>query len=215
MTGGRDMDAGFPDPPADLLPADDPRSTAPPAATTPPADTARPTKTAPQAGTAPPAGTARPTETTPQVSAAPPTDAGRPGGVPARDVSPAFRAALAADPAQLSPTREALRAWLTTLGAGETDVEVALVAVGEACANAIEHGYRFAAGSTVLVRGRLRGDRLEIEVSDTGGWREPGPDGGNRGRGKLIMTRLMDEARIDGTPEGTTVRLVKHLSSLG
>ncbi|SCG44145.1 ATP-binding protein [Micromonospora rifamycinica] len=179
MTGGRDRDAGFPDPPAD------------------------PHRTTPRAGTAPPAGT------TPPAGAVPPNDTVDP------DAPPAFRAALAADPAQLSPTREALRAWLTTLGAGEADVEVALIAVGEACANAIEHGYRFAAGSTVLVRGRLRGDRLEIEVSDTGGWRGPRPDGGDRGRGELIMTRLMDEARIDGTPEGTTVRLVKHLADLG
>ncbi|WP_329009485.1 ATP-binding protein [Micromonospora rifamycinica] len=203
MTGGRDRDAGFPDPPAGLLPADDPRATAPPAGT------------APLTGTAPLAGTAQSTETAPQASSASSTDTGRPGGVPARDEPPAFRAALAADPTQLSPTREALRAWLTTLGAGEADVEVALIAVGEACANAIEHGYRFAVGSTVLVRGRLRGDRLEIEVSDSGGWRGPRPDGGDRGRGELIMTRLMDEARIDGTPEGTTVRLVKHLADLG
>lgn len=86
-----------------------------------------------------------------------------------------------------------------------------LIAVGEACANAIEHGYRFAAGSTVRVQARLHGDRLEIEVSDTGGWREAPSDDRDRGRGQLIMMRLMDEARIDGTAAGTTVRLVKHL----
>ncbi|WFE97888.1 ATP-binding protein [Micromonospora sp. WMMD987] len=190
MTGGRDRDAGLPDRPAHL-PAAHPHGTAPPA------------DTAPHARTTPPAGTALP------------ADAAPPNGAVDRHAPPLFRAALAADPARLSPTREALRAWLTTLGAGEADVEVVLSAVGEACANAIEHGYRFAVGSTVLVRGRLRGDRLEIEVSDSGGWRDPRPDGGNRGRGGLIMTRLMDEARIDGTPEGTTVRLVKRLSGLG
>ncbi|MEH0841053.1 SpoIIE family protein phosphatase [Micromonospora sp. CPCC 205711] len=123
-----------------------------------------------------------------------------------------FHAALAADPAQLSPTREALRAWLTGLGAGESDVEAVLIAVGEACANAIEHGYRFAPGATTTVRGRLRADRLEIEVTDTGGWRESHSEGTERGRGRLIMARLMDQTRIDGTPEGTTVRLVKRLS---
>ncbi|MEH0819816.1 MULTISPECIES: SpoIIE family protein phosphatase [unclassified Micromonospora] len=123
-----------------------------------------------------------------------------------------FHTALAAEPAQLSPTREALRAWLTGLGVGESDIEAVLIAIGEACANAIEHGYRFAPGATVTVRGRLRAGRLEIEVADTGGWREAGAEDGERGRGRLIMARLMDEASIDGTPEGTVVRLAKRLS---
>ncbi|MGB2567143.1 SpoIIE family protein phosphatase [Micromonospora citrea] len=123
-----------------------------------------------------------------------------------------FHAALAADPAQLHPTREALRAWLVGLGVGESDVEAALIAAGEACANAIEHGYRFAPDATVTVRGHLRADRLEIEVADTGGWREASSEGTERGRGRLIMARLMDEAEIDGTPQGTVVRLVKRLS---
>ncbi|WP_245718947.1 ATP-binding protein [Micromonospora rhizosphaerae] len=34
----------------------------------------------------------------------------------------------------------------------------------------------------------------------------------DRGRGRLIMARLLDEATIDGTPEGTTVHLVKRVS---
>ncbi|MEU4714461.1 ATP-binding protein [Micromonospora purpureochromogenes] len=62
------------------------------------------------------------------------------------------------------------------------------------------------------MRGRLRAGRLEVEVADTGGWREAGADDGERGRGRLIMARLMDEAVIDGTPHGTVVRLVKRLS---
>ncbi|MER6592749.1 hypothetical protein ABT214_13010 [Micromonospora purpureochromogenes] len=64
------------------------------------------------------------------------------------------------------------------------------------------------------MRGRLRAGRLEVEVADSGGWREVGVDGGERGRGRsrLIMARLMDEAVIDGTPHGTVVRLVKRLS---
>ena len=123
-----------------------------------------------------------------------------------------FAAALTADPAQLAPTREALTGWLTGLGIGEPDMDAVLIAVGEACANAIEHGYRFAPGATVTVRGRLRADRLEVVVSDTGGWREA-PDGDtDRGRGRLIMSRLMDQASIDGSADGTTVRLVKWVT---
>ncbi|MFI9639844.1 ATP-binding protein [Micromonospora sp. NPDC051925] len=164
MTGGREADAGFPDPVTVLPPAGDPTSVATPV------------------------------------------------GFAVRYAPGAFRAVLAADPAQLSPAREALRAWLVGLGVGEEVVEVVLIAVGEACANAIEHGYRFASLATVTVQARLHADRLEIEVSDTGGWREAPSDGWDRGRGRLIMARLMDEARIDGTPDGTTVRLVKRLT---
>jgi hypothetical protein len=80
------------------------------------------------------------------------------------------------------------------------------------CANAIEHGYRFAPGAITTPRAELRDDRPEIEVRDHGGWRASDPDGGtDRGRGRLIMARVMDEATIFGTSEGTTVRMVKRL----
>ncbi|MCX4390636.1 SpoIIE family protein phosphatase [Micromonospora peucetia] len=123
-----------------------------------------------------------------------------------------FAAALTADPGQLAPTREALRQWLAGLGIGEVDVDAVLIATGEACANAIEHGYRLAPDASVTVRGRLRADRLEVVVSDTGGWREATPDDSERGRGRLIMARLMDEATVDGNADGTTVRLAKRVS---
>ncbi|WP_245855020.1 ATP-binding protein [Micromonospora wenchangensis] len=184
MAGGRDVGADRPEPVAGSRPADDPTGTALRAGTPqPPADPAAQADPAARAGT------------------------GGEGGAPS-----AFRTALAADPAQLSPAREALRAWLTGAGVEEADVEVVLIAVGEACANAIEHGYRFAPGASVTVSARLRAGRLEVEIRDTGGWREGPSQGGDRGRGRLIMARLMDEAQLDGTPDGTTVRLVKHLS---
>ncbi|MEV1132225.1 SpoIIE family protein phosphatase [Agromyces sp. NPDC049794] len=127
-----------------------------------------------------------------------------------------FAAALTADPVQLAPTREALRRWLAGLGIADPDADAVLIAAGEACANAIEHGCRFAPGATVTVRGRLRADRLEVLVSDTGGWREAGdPADTDRGRGRFIMARLMDEATVDGTAEGTTVRLVKRVTGTG
>ncbi|MGK5676117.1 SpoIIE family protein phosphatase [Micromonospora sp. URMC 106] len=125
----------------------------------------------------------------------------------------AFATALTADPGQLAPARQALREWLGGLGIGAADVDAVLIAAGEACANAIEHGYRFAPGASVTVRGRLRADRLEVVVSDTGGWRETTPDDSDRGRGRLIMARLMDEATVDGSADGTTVRLVKRVSA--
>ncbi|MFE9689300.1 ATP-binding protein [Micromonospora sp. NPDC005806] len=142
---------------------------------------------------------------------------GRDGTTPAVDrPDPVLTLTVPADPGQLAPTRERLRGWLHAHGVDEWDVETVLIATGEACANAIEHGYRFASGGITILRAELRDDRLEIEVRDHGGWRDDaGDDGIDRGRGRLIMARVMDEAAITGTPEGTTVRMIKRLTSVG
>ncbi|MEU8315144.1 ATP-binding protein [Micromonospora sp. NPDC048169] len=129
------------------------------------------------------------------------------------DVGPVLTIDLPADPARLAAIRERLRGWLHAHGVSDWDVDTVLIATGEACANAIEHGYRFAAEGITTLRAELRGDRLEIEVRDRGGWRPAdGDETGDRGRGRLIMARVMDEATIVGTPEGTCVRLVKRLT---
>jgi PAS domain S-box-containing protein len=126
-----------------------------------------------------------------------------------------FSASVPADPARLAPMRERLRGWLDALGVDDWDAEAVLIATGEACANAIEHGYRFAPDAVTTLRAELRDGRLEIVVRDGGGWREDGVDADStdRGRGRMIMARVMDEATIVGTPEGTTVRLVKRLGT--
>ncbi|MEU3117055.1 ATP-binding protein [Micromonospora chalcea] len=132
------------------------------------------------------------------------------------DVGPVLTIELPADPGRLAATRERLRGWLHARGVSEWDVETVLIATGEACANAIEHGYRFAPEGITTLRAELRDDRLEIEVRDQGGWRPAdGDESGDRGRGRLIMARVMDEATIVGTPEGTCVRLVKRLTPGG
>ncbi|MET8908162.1 ATP-binding protein [Micromonospora sp. NPDC004551] len=135
-----------------------------------------------------------------------------PGDDPA-GTAPAFTVDLPADPARLAPTRERLRGWLRAHGVSEWDVETVLIAAGEACANAIEHGYRFAPEGITTLRAKLHDDHLVIEVRDRGGWRpDADADRAERGRGRMIMTRVMDEVSIAGTAEGTTVRLVKRLT---
>ncbi|WP_225853779.1 ATP-binding protein [Micromonospora sp. AMSO31t] len=135
-----------------------------------------------------------------------------PGDDPA-GTAPVFTVDLPADPARLAPTRERLRGWLHAHGVSDWDVETALIATGEACANAIEHGYRFTPEGITTLRAELRDDHLVIEVRDHGGWRaDARGDDTDRGRGRMIMTRVMDEVSIVGTAEGTTVRLVKRLT---
>jgi anti-sigma regulatory factor (Ser/Thr protein kinase) len=121
-----------------------------------------------------------------------------------------FHALLAADAAELGVARSALRAWLAAAGVGEDDAMAVLIAAGEACANAIEHGYGFTGDRSVELRASIVAGRLDLEIRDEGAWKVP-TDRGNRGRGRQLMERLMDRADIDGGPHGTLVRLRKEL----
>jgi anti-sigma regulatory factor (Ser/Thr protein kinase) len=98
---------------------------------------------------------------------------------------------------------------LADRGVPAADAEAALVAAGEAGANAIEHAYGFDRRASVEIAAVLHDRRLEIVVRDTGSWRIPQRSGGIRGRGHAIMKRLMDDAVVEAGPEGTTVHLVK------
>jgi PAS domain S-box-containing protein len=121
-----------------------------------------------------------------------------------------FRAVLAPDPAELAGARAALRDWLRTAGVPEDDAAAVLIAAGEACANAIEHGYGFSGDRSVELRASIVAGRLDLLIRDEGTWKVP-TDRGNRGRGRVLMERLMDRADIDSGPHGTLVRLRKEL----
>ena len=84
-----------------------------------------------------------------------------------------------------------------------------MLALSEACNNAIEHGYRDSPG-TIRVRLDHRGDALGIRVADDGSWRHP-VDDPTRGRGIVIMRGLMDVAEIVQKPHGTEVVLEQRL----
>ena len=121
----------------------------------------------------------------------------------------ALRIDLSAEPPLLRELRRRVRAWLTQRGLDESAREAAVLALSEACNNAIEHGYRNAPG-TIRVRLDHRGATLGIGVADDGSWREPVPDP-TRGRGIPIMRALMDEAEIVRRVHGTEVVLEQRL----
>jgi serine/threonine-protein kinase RsbW len=116
---------------------------------------------------------------------------------------------LPAVPTRLAGARAQLRQWLTETGINAEVIGRVLVAVGEACANAIEHGYRLDPAGEVTVEAVYLGGTLTITVSDTGTWRSPesAPDLG-RGHGMDIIAQFMDEVSVTSTGQGTSVVMV-------
>jgi anti-sigma regulatory factor (Ser/Thr protein kinase) len=86
-----------------------------------------------------------------------------------------------------------------------------VLALGEACTNAVEHGSR---GSEpwMEVSGRiLLGDVVRFSVRDFGHWHEDAGRGDDRGRGLLLIRRLVDNVAIHRYPNGTEVILYHRL----
>jgi PAS domain S-box-containing protein len=110
-------------------------------------------------------------------------------------------------PEELAPARQALRTWSARVGLGRQAASNLLIAVGEACANAIEHAHRFD-GRRSLLSGWVEGEDVHVVVSDSGRWRPSGsnPDQ-NRGHGLRLIRGLVPGATVDSTEDGTTVRM--------
>jgi serine/threonine-protein kinase RsbW len=140
------------------------------------------------------------------------------------DQSRFVRKRIAADASSAAQTRAEFGNWLDrhfTLGAERfNDL---LLAVNEAIANAAEFAYIDAAQCGTMDISAdydAHSDTLAVTVNDRGRWRQtvPAPAASGRlcqvrGRGIPLMRALADEAIIDGTPHGTSVRLTwTHLT---
>ena len=105
-------------------------------------------------------------------------------------------------PTSLKPLRTAMRRWLARIRADRQPTADLLTAVGEACANAIEHAYG-PAGGIVSVHLEHRAPDVIAVIGDTGRWRPP--RGSFRGRGITLMHALSDEVEIEHADTGTQV----------
>jgi serine phosphatase RsbU (regulator of sigma subunit)/anti-sigma regulatory factor (Ser/Thr protein kinase) len=109
----------------------------------------------------------------------------------------------------LAELRRRVGIWLTLRGLNESRRDETVLALSEACNNAIEHGYRETEGT---IRIRLRHDRkvLQVVVDDDGTW-QPAHTDPMRGHGLLIMKDVMDRADVTHTRSGTRVALERLL----
>ncbi len=97
----------------------------------------------------------------------------------------------------------------TSEGLGDGEVAEIVLAVGEACNNAVEHAYAERPGD-LLVKAVDDAGTLRITVEDRGMWR-PETTSELRGRGITIMQTLMDAVTIESTAHGTRVLLERRV----
>jgi serine/threonine-protein kinase RsbW len=117
-----------------------------------------------------------------------------------------FSHSFPASTSELAGLRDRMRGWLEENGVSE-DVERSVVlAVSEAAANAVEHGYGCDGTGLVSVTARHERADLEITVRDEGEWREPRADT-DRGRGLAIIRAIVDEMWIGRTDGATVMRM--------
>jgi serine/threonine-protein kinase RsbW len=126
---------------------------------------------------------------------------------------------IPARPENLALARLALAGVGSAAGAGEAVIADLKVAVTEACTNAIQHAYSAGAGS-VVIRYRLAGDAVELEVEDDGTGFDPSDpaadadehDGG-QGMGLMIIRELADEVLVESDASGSRIAFARRLGS--
>jgi anti-sigma regulatory factor (Ser/Thr protein kinase) len=114
---------------------------------------------------------------------------------------------------QLGELRHQLSGWLHGAGVAEERVADIVLAVNEAVANSIEHGYQGRKPGKVRVNGENDGARVDLKIIDKGKWKPAATDPGVRGRGLLLIRAVSDWLELDCTPKGTTVSMSFSLSA--
>ena len=116
------------------------------------------------------------------------------------------------DPESVGAARQMVERFAYEAGGVAQDVADLVSAVGEALANAAEHGYR--PKTQIFVRCSIAAQRLVVEVEDEGPGFSPAgsrdkkrPDA--RGNGLTIMMCLVDDVSFE--KNGRVVRLEKAL----
>jgi PAS domain S-box-containing protein len=122
--------------------------------------------------------------------------------------------AFTADSGQLAPVRAALRDWLRRCELSQRIVQDVLVAAGEACANAVEHGHRYAPGHQIRLRAAATASQLRLTIIDSGRWKVSEPAANpHRGHGIPLMRALMQQVTIEPGVTGTTVDMQLRITS--
>jgi stage II sporulation protein AB (anti-sigma F factor) len=131
---------------------------------------------------------------------------------------PSLHVRIPPDARHARTVRDALIAFSSLHGVADADLEAMLFAVGEALANAIEHGEP---ESDIDVAVEIEPEAIRAKITDRGAGLAVAPPGlaplpeglAERGRGIPIMQRFTDRFDVLSAPgEGTTVTLLRFRS---
>ena len=118
-----------------------------------------------------------------------------------------------AAPGELAPLRHALETWLSDAGVTPQRAADLVLAIDEACANAVEHAYDHDQVGNVIVEVARVPEREVVvaSVRDGGQWR-PERHRPDRGRGLSIIRAVVDDCEIQTDASGTTVLLEQRIA---
>jgi serine/threonine-protein kinase RsbW len=122
---------------------------------------------------------------------------------------------LACDLSQVPSMAGRLREFLLAQGCAEDSMLQCLLAVVEACTNAMRHAPATARDEPVVVEARRIGDQFEFRITDHNPsfpWPEaavlPNPES-ESGRGLFLIRSLMDSVEYAPAPAGNSLTLRK------
>ncbi|MGW4634672.1 ATP-binding protein [Nocardia sp. NPDC004415] len=119
-----------------------------------------------------------------------------------------FQVDFPAEAARLAQVRHALQQWLAQAPISPVLAYDVVLAAGEACTNAIEHGHH-GDGETVRLSAVLTGSHVRVVVADRGRWMTPNPAAdSSRGRGLAMMRALSSEFVVQPSATGTVVDML-------
>jgi serine phosphatase RsbU (regulator of sigma subunit)/anti-sigma regulatory factor (Ser/Thr protein kinase) len=114
------------------------------------------------------------------------------------------------DTGSLDLVRDVVRAWLSGVSMNRADAHDVVLAVWEACANAIEHA-RDPSEELVEVRAEVLDTSVRLSVEDTGRWTPP-TDRTDRGLGLRLIYASMSSVDVQAGEAGTRVTFEKALA---
>jgi PAS domain S-box-containing protein len=114
---------------------------------------------------------------------------------------------------QLASIRHRLSEWLRAADVPDALVGDIVLVANEACTNCVEHAYRGHNVGTMLLEVKAVDGEIQTRVTDSGSWKTPAANPGNRGRGLVLMRAISNTMEIDSSPTGTTVDITFRLST--